>query len=102
MCYGLNIAGAGTEVFYLKGFSAAVLTNKVYIGQGAQIGGFNDFKQFTGFQLGLYNDLENKSESFTGLQIGLINKTKKLRGVQIGLFNKNERRSLPFINWNFK
>lgn len=101
-CYGINIAGAGTEVFYLKGVSAAVLTNKVYTGQGVQIGGFNDFKRFTGFQLGIYNDIENKSESFTGLQIGVLNKTKKLRGIQIGLWNINQRRALPLINWNFK
>jgi hypothetical protein len=24
-----------------------------------------------------------------------------LKGAQIGLWNKNQKRSLPFINWNF-
>lgn len=100
-CYGINLAGGGTDVFFLKGIAAVVLNNKVYIGQGVQIGGFNNFKQFTGFQLGLYNDIENKSLSFNGLQIGLLNRTKKLRGIQLGLWNVNEKRSLPIINWNF-
>jgi len=67
-----------------------------------QVGGFNQYVHFTGVQAGLYNDLENKSESFTGLQVGLFNRTKKLRGIQIGLININEKRILPFINWNFK
>lgn len=46
--------------------------------------------------------LGNFDAEIHGIQIGLFNKTDKLRGIQIGLWNKNSKRSLPFINWNFK
>jgi len=45
--------------------------------------------------------LGNFDTEVNGVQIGLINKTHKLKGIQIGLWNTNEKRSLPFINWNF-
>jgi hypothetical protein len=46
--------------------------------------------------------LRNRSIRGAGLQIGLLNTCKHLKGVQIGLWNVNSKRSLPFINWNFK
>ena len=46
--------------------------------------------------------LGNFDTQVRGLQIGLFNKCNSLRGLQFGLWNKNEKRSLPFINWNFK
>lgn len=45
--------------------------------------------------------LGNMDNSFRGIQIGLVNKTNNSKGIQIGLWNVNEKRSLPFINWNF-
>jgi hypothetical protein len=37
-----------------------------------------------------------------GVQIALFNSSMNFKGIQIGLWNKNQKRSLPFINWNFK
>ena len=51
---------------------------------------------------GIQLALSNGSYKLNGLQLGLFNKSVKLKGIQIGLWNKNQKRSLPFINWNFK
>lgn len=45
--------------------------------------------------------LYNSTIELNGIQIGLFNTSFKTRGVQFGLWNKNEKRSLPFINWNW-
>ena len=66
---------------------------------GVQIGVFNLVEASQGFQLGLYN---NSKETSKGIQLGLINRATSHRGFQIGLWNINEKRSLPFINWQFK
>lgn len=59
---------------------------------------WNLYFRINGLSISLFNStIETK-----GTQIGLINKTLKLKGIQIGIWNKNEKRSLPFINWNFK
>jgi hypothetical protein len=42
----------------------------------------------------------NRTAITNGILIGIINKTNKLRGFQFGLWNKNEKRFLPFFNWN--
>ena len=44
----------------------------------------------------------NKAIRAKGVQIGLYNKANDLRGFQFGLWNVNGRRSLPFINWQFR
>lgn len=44
----------------------------------------------------------NISQKCRGLQIALFNSCKDSRGIQIGFWNENEKRKLPFINWNFK
>ncbi|WP_353779869.1 hypothetical protein [Winogradskyella sp. 3972H.M.0a.05] len=46
--------------------------------------------------------LGNFDTQVNGIQIGLFNKCSNLRGLQFGLWNKNSKRSLPFVNWNFK
>ena len=43
----------------------------------------------------------NHDTECNGIQIALINTCQNLRGFQIGLWNKNEKRALPFFNWNF-
>jgi hypothetical protein len=80
---GINISGLNTLTAQTNGFSAAILINMNKVMHGVSIACFNA-------------SLEQK-----GLQIGLTNTTNKLRGFQIGLWNTNEKRSLPFINWNF-
>jgi len=43
----------------------------------------------------------NGAKYLKGLQIGLVNKSQKIKGVQIGLWNKSDKRSLPFLNFQF-
>lgn len=99
---GIQIAGAGTSAVYSNGIIISCLNTEVYKGSGLQVGAFNQYVDFTGVQVGLFNDAELCGKEFRGLQIGLYNNTKKLKGLQIGLINRNEKRILPFINWNFK
>lgn len=46
--------------------------------------------------------LANVGKKCRGLQVGIFNKCDDFRGVQLGWWNENEKRKLPFINWNFK
>jgi hypothetical protein len=82
---GLNIGGLNTQVENINGVSVSGLSNWAYAMNGICIA-----------------LLYNKTVMTKGVQIGLVNKTKSLRGFQLGLWNKNEKRSLPFINWQFK
>ncbi|AWH85049.1 hypothetical protein HYN59_07875 [Flavobacterium album] len=96
---GICMAGA----VYGNGVLISLFGNKVHDGKGLQAAALcNDYDAFTGLQIGMLNGAYGTAEKFTGLQIGLFNNAKKLRGIQIGLINKNEKRILPFINWNFK
>ncbi len=81
---GLNVSCSTTLVDEVYGVSLSPLSNFSYI--------------MNGFTLAAYN----RATRSRGLQIGLYNKTTDMRGIQIGLWNKNGRRSLPFINWQFK
>ncbi len=100
---GVQFAACFTEAVYSSGVLAALFGTATNEGKGLQVAGLhNDYKIFTGLQIGILNGAYGKAEKFTGLQIGLFNNTKKLRGIQIGLINRNEKRILPFINWNFK
>lgn len=46
--------------------------------------------------------LANVGKKCRGLQIGIFNKCDDFRGIQLGWWNENEKRKMPFINWNFK
>ncbi len=88
--YGIEIVGLNITGFYsvsgeIKGVSISGWGNEYYLLKGVSIAGFR-----------------NKGVIVRGLQIGLFNKVDDLRGIQIGLWNKNGKRSLPFINWQFK
>lgn len=74
------------------------LINDSYILNGVQIGGASFSEYNNGGQIGIYN----KSTKTTGTQVGVVNKTNKLKGIQIGIWNVNEKRKMPFINWNFE
>lgn len=75
-----------------------------WMSMGKQINGislnviWNFYEQLNGLSAGLLN----QEVEMNGLQLGVVNMSKKLRGLQIGIWNKNEKRSLPFLNWNFK
>ncbi|WP_109438727.1 LA_2272 family surface repeat-containing protein [Aquimarina sp. AU119] len=96
---GIAFAGIGNSIEEQRGISLSIYGNEMYEGFGisASVLG-NQTYYYTGVQIGAINDIEVKG---VGLQIGLFNKSTNHRGIQIGLWNKNEKRSLPFINWQF-
>ncbi|WP_299107439.1 hypothetical protein [uncultured Tenacibaculum sp.] len=81
---GISVAIVGNETYKTNGISASISGNSTVKLNGMQIGGYNETKHLN------------------GVQIGIFNTSKKSKGIQIGLWNKNEKRTLPFINWNFK
>lgn len=96
---GLIISPLGTFTDQVNGISFSL-----WMSMGKKINGlsfnllWNLYEQINGITIGFVNH----TALTKGLQIGLVNKTIKLKGFQFGLWNKNEKRSLPFINWNFK
>ena len=82
---GLNIGGLNTVVDHINGLSISGLNNFSYIMNGVTIAA-----------------IRNRATKGKGVQIGLFNKCNDLRGFQIGLWNTNGKRSLPFINWQFR
>lgn len=82
---GVNIGGISTVVDKICGVS---------------ITGFNSFAYISkGLSVAL---IKNRSTLTRGVQLGMFNKTMDLRGIQMGLWNTNGKRSLPFINWQFR
>lgn len=81
----------------LNGIMTAMLNDAYYM-NGVQVGFSNHGYKTKGLQIEI---LRNNADEMKGLQIGLINKSIKLTGLQIGLWNVNQKRKLPFINWNF-
>ncbi len=82
--YGISFVGFTSFSYIMKGLSMATLCNINTKADGVQI------------------SIYNQATELNGVQIGIVNKSKKTRGLQLGLWNINEKRSLPFINWNFK
>jgi hypothetical protein len=82
---GFNLTGLITVVDEIHGISISGINNFSYIMNGVSIAG-----------------LRNRATIAKGIQIGLFNKTTQLRGFQFGLWNINGKRSLPFLNWQFK
>lgn len=96
---GISAAIVGNIIEQQNGVAVSLIGNNTYITNGIMVGFIgNNSTYVNGIQLGSFNDSKNLS----GIQIGISNKTKNSKGLQIGLWNKNEKRSLPFINWNFK
>lgn len=82
---GLNITSLITLVDEIEGCTISGISNFAYYFKGVSIATFY-----------------NHATKATGVQIGLVNKSKDLRGLQLGLWNINGRRSLPFINLQFR
>jgi hypothetical protein len=82
---GFALNGLGLFQSKINGVLISPLMNKNYIVKGITIG-----------------LIGNHDVKCNGVQIGLFNSCTDLHGIQIGLFNKNQKRKLPFINWNFK
>lgn len=99
---GMQLSLFSTSALYSNGLMVGGFETEVYTGRGVNIAvWYNEYKYFDGLMISACNGMMDKPEEFRGLQIGLVNRTKKLRGIQIGLWNINEKRSLPFINWDF-
>lgn len=98
---GIAIAGMGMMAERMNGIMISPGSNAANKVNGIMIGGMwgNYAKQFNGIQISVENTVLVQGR---GLQIGVFNKAKNFRGIQLGLWNKNEKRSLPFINWQFK
>ncbi|MFK8058870.1 MAG: hypothetical protein AB8B78_02160 [Polaribacter sp.] len=82
---GIEINVAGNFNSIVNGLSITPIINKHY--------------KVSGIDISILGNIDYK---VNGIQIGLFNRATQLKGIQIGLWNKNEKRSLPFINWNFK
>ena len=98
---GINISLTNTiNEVKLRGIN---ITGVITIGDeidGVTISGISNFAyKMNGVSIAI---LHNRATVAKGIQIGLRNKSTDMRGIQIGLWNTNGRRSLPFINWQFK
>lgn len=79
-----------------NGIQLGGIFNIVYKANGLQISAQNSAQVSNGIQAGIINS----SSHHYGLQIGLVNRARHQKGLQLGLWNENEKRKLPFINWN--
>lgn len=95
---GIAVAGVWNSITKSNGISICLLLNESFYANGIQVAITNHIVSFNGISIGLFN----KTNLLNGVEIGLFNRSKRTRGIQIGLWNKNEKRQLPFINWNFK
>ncbi len=96
---GISITSFWNSNAKAYGITIAGMTNYNIKTYGIQVSLFNKSVCMKGIQIG---GIHNSAYIMKGLQIGLFNKSENTTGIQVGLFNKNEKRSLPFINWNFK
>lgn len=96
---GFNLSPTGTLCnCNVNGFSGGTIASMNMKVNGVSFTPLNYVLDHNGLQLAI----SNQSYHMKGLQIGLFNKAVKLKGLQFGLWNKNRKRSLPFVNWNFK
>jgi len=110
---GLNISSGSWCDCNYNGLTIAAVGQYGKLGNGCSIaGGWNFIDKQIGLQIasiantsfyfsGVQISAFNKIHSGSGLQIGIINQSKSFKGIQIGLWNVNQKRKLPFINWNF-
>lgn len=84
----------GLEISFSSNIGAPSVVNGVSISPL-----YNIHHTSNGFVISL---IANIGQKCRGLQIALFNSCKDSQGVQIGFWNENQKRKLPFINWNFK
>jgi len=95
---GFTINGLYNVTKQLHGLHISGIINRADAATGMLIAVGNKTGSCKGISLGVIN----KTDDLKGVQVGLLNLARKTKGIQIGLWNKNNKRSLPFINWNFK
>ncbi|MBU2018343.1 MAG: hypothetical protein KJ941_01745 [Bacteroidetes bacterium] len=95
---GLLLSTFGTFTSQQVGVSISVLSSMGFSVKGLSINGISSsFYSVQGVSVAFVNHAY-----FTqGVQLGVINKSKHLHGFQFGLWNVNQKRKLPFVNWNF-
>lgn len=97
---GINISGSGIAGDYkINGISLGLIGQIAYKVNGFSAAAMNFTEIHNGIQVGLF---VNDCYKMNGIQIALFNNAHKTRGIQIGLWNVNEKRKLPFLNWNFR
>ena len=94
---GIGVSPLIGANYDLNGFSFSTINITVFKANGLMTGVVNASDIVNGIQLGLLNVTDEQN----GVQIGLVNIAKDLRGFQFGIWNVNDKRSLPFINWQF-
>lgn len=98
--YNGLIAGSFSPKVKCNGVNIAVVTNLAKSMNGLSIAGlFNHHYSFKGV---LIAGIRNKTTKGKGLQIGLLNRCQEGKLVQIGLLNRIGKRTIPFINFQFK
>lgn len=96
---GLNLSTTGSICnCYTNGISAGIILQYQTQVNGVSTSIFNLIQIQNGIMVGIINE----TYILNGLQIGLYNISENLFGIQIGLWNENQKRKLPFINWNFE
>lgn len=96
---GLMLSPFGTFTPKVNGISLSLFMSLGQTVNGVSINAlWNLYDKINGLTIGAVNTVG----TVKGVQIGIVNKTANLHGAQFGLWNKNQKRSLPFINWNFK
>jgi hypothetical protein len=110
---GIAIGGLGQYSYANNGIITSLVMTVVKRQNGLQLSLFNEGNVMNGIQIGLSNSLvysngiqmgvlNNSFRRTRGIQIGIFNNSKDLNGLQIGVWNVNNKRKMPFINWNFK
>lgn len=94
---GFAIAGLWNAMHISNGVQIAFMLNETLYSNGIQASLHNRSLRMKGLQIGG----RNFSKEVYGVQIGFMNSSIKTKGIQIGIWNVNEKRKLPFINWNF-
>jgi hypothetical protein len=82
---GIELSCFGSFNSRIDGVAFAIFMSKHYVVNGIS-----------------FATMGNQDIVCNGIQIGLFNTCRNLKGIQIVLWNKNQKRALPFLNWNFK
>jgi hypothetical protein len=110
---GMSFGTVGQLITKVNGLSGVVGFNMVVEHNGVQLGSFSSAGVMRGVQLGLVSSsadnvrgvqlgITTYAKQGKGLQIGLFNASDNFKGIQLGLYNRNQKRRMPFVNWNFK
>ncbi|MDQ3100709.1 MAG: hypothetical protein M3R08_04935 [Bacteroidota bacterium] len=95
---GLLISPFGTRTSVINGISISGWMSSSRRMNGISIDPlWNRCSQVKGLAIAAVNE----AVSLRGVQLGIMNRCRESAGIQIGLWNRNEKRALPFFNWNF-